>query len=257
MKVLHINNIAGVASNLVKGLREHGIQADLIVLQEHPYGYPLSKAVSLNPEQFILYLAKQALRYDIIHVHDLCYPQRHNLDIHLMKILGAKVFVHFHGSLLREKRQQFSVRVLPKVCRILVSTTDLTDYIGKATWLPNPIDREVFHPSSTPGEGCLYYRKNYEGAEKIERARNIAQQEDQDLYVMEESIPWEKMPSLYQSFSTFIDQSTFAALSLMALEAMACGLDVIKWDGSKARSSLLARHDLKNVTKELIGIYEE
>ena len=257
MKVLHINNIAGVASNLVKGLREHGIQADLMVRHHHPYGYPFENAADVRARDWLIHLLKKAIQYDVIHIHDLGYPEIHNLHIHLIRVLRSKVIVHFHGSALRERHRDLTVRILPKICRVLVSTTDLLDYVEGAEWLPNPIDRAIFYPSMIPGKGCLYCRKHYEGVEKIERARSIAQQEGQDLYIMEESISWEKMPGLYQSFSTFIDQSTFPALSLMALEALASGLDVIKWDGSKGASSLLARHDLKNVAKELIGIYDE
>lgn len=60
MKILHVGltNIAGVPGLLVKGLRQKGIEADLVVYERHPFGFPEEFVQGFVPNRILLVLDK-------------------------------------------------------------------------------------------------------------------------------------------------------------------------------------------------------
>jgi len=263
MKVLHINNVAGVASNLVKGLRNKGIKSDLLVLKSHRNQYLYEEVLEQkDPYKILVELFYRSISYDIIHIHDLNYLEQHNIDLYSLRMLNRAinrhnhVVIHFHGSVLRENVSNYSVRILPIFFKVLVSTQDLLPLI-KSKWLPNPVDRMVFYDNGSDREGVLYCMKRYEGVDKCERAKTIARNLGQKLSTHLIYLPHSEMPKLLNRYNYFIDQSTYPALSLMGIEALSCGLTVIRWDGKIQDPKILKTHDLYNVTDKLIGYYKK
>jgi len=258
MKVLHVNNIAGVSGLLIKGLRQKRIMADLVVRKPHPYGFPYEQVVDVSAKQFLLHLLKLSRHYDIVHVHGLPYRQYWNIDILAFKTLRHKLIVHLHGSEIRRPDNRIStIFALQLADLIFVSTPDLLLNYPKATWLPNPID-SIFKPYKNPRRigRALYFRKWYEiGKEKtvIEKCAKMGLR----LTIQTEPIPYKKMPRLLNQFEVFFDQFSIPSLSKTALEALACGCKVISWKGQITNSEeIIKNHSLPVVTEKLVKIYE-
>ncbi len=263
MKVLHVGNIAGVASLLVEGLSRRGVEADLIVTKPHPYGFPHETVVNLPARRFLLYLLKLSPKYDVIHLHDLLYMKQFNIDVLLLsalRLFGKKVICHFHGSLLRESHNKLRVMMIFKTLNhILVSTPDLIRYCENAVWLPNPVDIEVFKPMGSRREGVLYFRHWYE-PEKEDYVRKMCEDMGLKLTIITPEyppIPYREMPKFLNKFEVFIDRFNIPSLSKTALEALACGCKVISWKGPIENPEKITRiHDLHVVTEKLLKSYK-
>lgn len=261
MRVLHINNVAGVASLLVQGLREERIDADLIVRKRHPLGFPNETALNVSTPMFpfrVLELYASTHRnYDIVHMHGLSY-RFFNINIFSLKALGAKLVLHLHGTEIRKSHNRLSTKAALKICsQVLVSTPDLMSYCPEATWLPTPIDPAFKPLDNTRRYGkALYFRKWYE----LEKERMVYKECEKmglSLTVPEEPIPYRKMPFFLNQFEVFFDQSSIPSLSKTALEALACGCKVMSWKGFVRNvEEMLGNHSLEAVAEKLLKIYE-
>jgi len=259
MKVLHINNVAGVASLLVEGLRHRGIKADLVVRKQHPYKFPFEKVVDVRARDFLLHVLKLSQGYDIVHVHGLPYKQYLNIDIFALKTLGSRLIVHLHGTEIRTSHSKVLIKVALQFSNhVLLSTPDLVFYYPKATWLPNPID-PIFKPSENSGkyEKALYLRKWYE-RERESIVRETCQEMGLELTIPDKPIPYNEMPHFLNQFEVFFDRFTIPSLSKTALEALACGCKVISWKGPVTNpEEIIKNHNLSVVTEKLLRIYDE
>lgn len=262
MKILHVNNIAGVSSLLVQGLREKGFEADLIMRRPHPFGFPQETVLKSSAPEFLFRMLKFSQSYDIVHTHALSYRLFFNVDVFALKALKRKVIVHLHGTEIRESHNRLSTKLALEMCdQVLTSTLDLLSYRPDAIWLPVPID-PVFKPLGNPRRygKALYFRKPYESGKK-RSIREECERKGLELTILSGFIPHSRMPSFLNQFEYFFDQTTFRVplpvMSKMALEAMACGCKVIRWDGLvKNPEKILRNHDLNAVIRKLIKIYE-
>ena len=151
MKVLHVDNIAYVAHNLVHELRRKGHDALLIGLY-HPAQLPCDIAVVPEGDRNDPKVMKKAVRkefkeirkhikdYDIVHVHGGLGTS--GLYYWFKKAWGKKVVIHFHGTDLRGNNNTKFHTVADLV---LVSTPDLLKYsknVGgkKLVHIPNPVN---------------------------------------------------------------------------------------------------------------------
>lgn len=259
MKVLHISNIAGVSSLLVKGLRHRGLKANLVVRKRHRYVFPHETIVDVRARKFLLYTLKLSRRYDIVHIHGLSYREHFNIDIIALKTLGPKLIVHLHGSEIRTCHSKISTKVALQFSnQVLVSTPDLLFYYPKATWLPNPID-PIFKPLENPQRlgKALYFRKWYE-PEKEKIVKEKCMEMGLELTIPTSPIPYKEMPRFLNQFEVFFDRFTIPSLSKTALEALACGCKVVSWKGLVTNpEEIIKNHDLSVVTKKLLKIYKK
>lgn len=147
--VLHLGEVAGVANTLVTGLVTHGVPAEHHTLP-HPAAKSgtLVKTLGAGPRLS----AASRLRRDIhqrgaiAHVHfatsALFFSGIHPL------------VVHCHGSDVRHPkgtRKLALSRIFQSADILIAATPDLLDHLpSRARYLPNPVDLELFHPSSTP-----------------------------------------------------------------------------------------------------------
>jgi glycosyltransferase involved in cell wall biosynthesis len=257
MKVLHINNVAGVASLLIQGLRRRGVDADLVVRIRHPYGFPNETVLNTSALMFVFRVMKLCRNYDIVHVHGLSYRVFFNANIFGLKALGAKLVLHLHGTEIRESHNNLSTKTALKISdQILVGTPDLLYYCPRAVWLPTPID-PVFKPLDNPRRygKALYFRKWYEpGKERLVRMK--CDRMGLKLTIPDKSIPYQEMPFFLNKFEVFFDQSSIPSLSKTAFEALACGCKVISWKGLVTNTQdILKKHSLEAVTEKLLEIY--
>ena len=170
MKIVHINNTAGVASVLARQQNKTGHTAEVFVFnsathkqfggRKFNYRWPLSR----------WNFFKIINGFDLWHYHYPYGSLKKNLEMrrHLKPFLK-----HYHGDDLRG-------RVDTDFC--LVSTPDLLQYAPNGKWLPNPIDIEGMNPILTEISyennlpKVLYYPKVYESnihSRELELKRSV------------------------------------------------------------------------------------
>lgn len=256
MKVLHVGNTGGVASVLIKGLRQRNVQADLIVRRRSSCCFPGEKVTNLSAISFLFYILKLSRDYDVIHIHGLPYRKLFYIHIFLLKILGKKVVIHLHGTEIRRRRNKPVTKLALKISDIvLVSTPDLLSYYEKAIWLPNPIDPQ-FRKLNRKRRGALYFPHWYE-PESEEKVKEHCKNMGLDLTIQNKLVPYDQMPRFLNQFEVFFDRLTISSLSKTALEALACGCKVIGWKGLiRNREKIVKNHSLPIVTERLLRIYK-
>ncbi len=114
MKIMHgVREIAGQAYYAVKGLRDAGYDATLVLWEESPAKYPYDYCMKMNLKNKYMYLVygirilgnfvKCALKYDTFHFHFGLSLLPKNLDLPFLKLLRKNIFFEFHGSDIRQK----------------------------------------------------------------------------------------------------------------------------------------------------------
>ena len=147
MKVLHLNNPAQVASNLVFAQRELGIDANLAItgnknLHDN-YDYDLS-TIPTKYFQGKFELGRRLYGLikdcDILHYHGQAISAGYRDLILWAGIMNKPVVLHYHGSEISNKTPSKFTNDFVK--HIYVSTPDLLKSVPDAEWLPNPTNLE-------------------------------------------------------------------------------------------------------------------
>jgi len=156
MKIVHINNTAGVASVLARQQNNMGHTAEVFVFnsatQKQFGGKKFNYRWPLSQWNFF----KKIKEFDLWHYHYPYGSLKKNLE---MRRNHKQFLKHYHGDDLRG-------RVDTDFC--LVSTPDLLKYAPNGKWLPNPIDFEGINSILTKisyenkNAKVLYYPKVYE-----------------------------------------------------------------------------------------------
>jgi hypothetical protein len=265
MNILHIWNTAAIPSILSKYLRRNGVISDVIARRvfdkygfEEVYGnYTTTYDVSAT--KFYRVALQKASDYDVIHVHSI------DKLVPLMKIRQKKpVLLHYHGTDIRGKGSSFVKRVYRRFANItLVSTPDLLTDLPIAVYLPNPVDLDLFKPTRqrlhSKGK-AVFFLKYPDTRAVIDTVNKIAERMGLNLEIYDrryqsEFISYEDLPELYNSFEYFIDRIILKDLSKMALEALACGVKVIK--DNNILTNLPRKHDPYQVSKKMLHYYEQ
>jgi len=158
MKIVHINNTAGVASVLARQQINMGHTAEVFVFnsatQKQFGGKKFNYRWPLSQWNFF----KKIKEFDLWHYHYPYGSLKKNLE---MRRNHRPFLKHYHGDDLRG-------RVDTDFC--LVSTPDLLKYAPNGKWLPNPIDFEGINSILTKisyenkKAKVLYYPKVYESS---------------------------------------------------------------------------------------------
>ena len=145
MKILHLNNPAQVATNLVRAQRELGIDANLAVTSTKGwhtnFDYNLSEIDTsaikgkMDVGKKLYDLIKEC---DILHYHGQAVSQGYRDLVMWSGIMGKPVILHHHGSEIRNKAYPKFANNLVKYR--YVSTPDLLEFVPDAEWLPNPVN---------------------------------------------------------------------------------------------------------------------
>ncbi|GAB4337208.1 MAG: hypothetical protein Kow0010_25260 [Dehalococcoidia bacterium] len=155
MRIAEINDIASVATELARGLRERGHEVDLLQPRLLGGGLPAPVKPIVAPARAFEWArvirAVRRGRYDIAHIH---YAY-----LGILGVAGRFPYVlHCHGTDVRDPAaytRPLVRRALRGARRVLVATPDLLDIVHglrpDATFVPNPIDTETFAPR-TPAE---------------------------------------------------------------------------------------------------------
>ena len=181
MKILHINDQAGVACILAKYQRIYGRESKVLSYNKIDkfgiFKYYKEYVDIVDRDNFIKYCISEAKDADFIHIHS-----KEELVIKMRKTFGnsKKIILHYHGTDIRnrvtptvsflqnikiksklfEAKGRYRLRLIQMgyykslqklrvesqklADEILVSTSDLLSLLPNAKYLPNPVDVEHF-----------------------------------------------------------------------------------------------------------------
>jgi hypothetical protein len=238
MKILHVWDVAGVASILAKWQKKLGHETKVIMLRRHdPMGITsfYNETYDMRVRKLIPFVLKEARGCDVIHVHNLS----EFLPLIRARCPGKRIIIHHHGFTSATK---WFVRLTHLFAdRVFVATHDLLDVFPNAVLIPTPVDTDHFRKGtddgsrdSGTGEGKLAFHMRYLD---LEMFKEHAKDDTIEIVDRErEPIPYERMPDFLKRYGTYydikyMDARLIAAHSKTCLEALACGLDVIDHDG--------------------------
>ena len=145
MKILHLNNPAQVATNLVKAQKILGLDATLVVTStkgwHKNFDYDLSnintKSITgkIDIGKKLYDLIREC---DILHYHGQAVSNGYRDLLMWSGIMDKPVVLHHHGSEIRDK--DYPKLINDFVRHRYVSTPDLLEFVPDAEWLPNPVD---------------------------------------------------------------------------------------------------------------------
>lgn len=162
------------------------------------------------------------------------------------------------GNIVRNRKAQLAAD------GILVSTPDLLKLVKRASYLPNPVDIEHFKPDDYQldrGKRALTIRSE---VTDIDWALDYCKRNKVDLDIetydrTQNPIMYQDMPSFLKRYNTYVDirlvnGKILENLSKSALEALACGLQVLDYRLMYHRG-LPSEHDPSEVLSKLENIY--
>jgi glycosyltransferase involved in cell wall biosynthesis len=176
-------------------------------------------------------------------------------------------------KLLLKKKIHYRAQTLADA--VIVSTSDLLQYIStknavRKIYLPNPIDLDVFKPDvKMPSASEFGMKKNAVTMDNevtdIPWALEYLKKNNIDLDItvhdrIKQPLMYKELPNFLKQYDTYVDiryvnKKIITALSKTALEALACGLDVLDYQ-LKFRNGLPEEHTPSKVISSLSKIYD-
>ena len=264
MRILHIWDQAGVSCVLAKYQRRLG--HEVFVFKKHgfaPFGilpYYGDKAITLKKTKYALKCLFIPEKYDIIHIHDLWQ---------LVPVVRAlwgdkkKIILHYHGTILRRTPKMTRMVAERIADKVLVSTKDLLQY-GNFTYLPNPVDTELFYkPSQITMNNTASV--TIKGEMTVAAVEDVLTKHHVDVKLdptawKAQKVPYGRMPENLVRNQYFIDLFLYKgevqdAHTLTGLQAMALGIGTFCSD-YKIHYALPHEHYPENVVNQLERIYD-
>jgi hypothetical protein len=295
MKILHLNDQAGVACVLAKYQNKLGNEAKVIKVSDDKYGIYeyYNKYVQLvRQEEFMEKALEEAKNYEIIHIHSLF-----GLVFHLRKTYGTskKLILHYHGTDIRgidnfDQRERehnrnlflliFKViankkknKIINRIARhrlaqilsdnVLLSQKDLSIYVKNAEYMPIPIDLEHFHNYEIRDKKkALLFKTEISNMNKtLEAITNNFNFSAEIHDRISNPIRYNEMPEFLNQYEMYIDirfvrELLLEDLSTTALQSLACGLKVID-PQLKILDTFPLRHDPTQIVDRLLKIYKQ
>jgi hypothetical protein len=149
---------------------------------------------------------------------------------------------------------------------VIVATPDLLPLVGNSIYLPNPIDTDHFTPDkiSSPSSEITQALTMDTEAIDVRLALSYCQKHDVTLDIdvydrIKDPIMYRDMPAFLKKYRLYVDvryvnRKILENLSKTALEALACGLDVLDYKLNRRHGLPTEYHPL-NVTSQLVTIY--
>jgi glycosyltransferase involved in cell wall biosynthesis len=297
MRILHIWDQAGVAFVLAKYQKLQGHDSKAIMVREYDK-YGIGKfynqyVIDATLDDFDQKSVDKAHSADILHIHsrsDMVFKMRekfgnskkiilqyHGTDIRGIKkqklphrsklsdlaVRGIFTYRRVRDAILIKKRIHSKAQLLADA--VIVSTPDLLPLVGKARYLPNPIDTDHFTPGKIPSrpERAKALTMDTEATDiqlTLSYCKKNNLKLDIDVYNrIRDPIMYGDMPAFLKKYGVyvdvrFVDGKILENLSKTALEALACGLDVLDYKLNR-RHGLPVEYDPTNVTSRLETIY--
>lgn len=253
MKVLHLNNPAQVATNLVKAQKELGVDATLAVTSTKGwhtnFDHNLSKVNTSSIKGKIdigkkLYdLIKEC---DILHYHGQAVSHGYRDLVMWSGIMGKPVILHHHGSEIRNKDYPKFANDLVKYR--YVSTPDLLEFVPNAEWLPNPVDIQGLEYSEPDVSGPLKIlhaptNRDVKNTKAVETAISALKDEGLDIqFTIAEDKKHSELIKIISGNDLVVDwlNPEYGIYGVFSIESMALGRTVI----CSLNDSLYDKHDV-------------
>ena len=247
MRILHVQNLAGVATFLSRAQRKLGHKSDVMVFNSHPFGYEEDYVYPVFPPKRMHYLVhllfKWAPNYDVFHFHDgPVRTFRLYLDYPVMKYVFHKKLVYlYHGESLRKRhRREPFEKFNRRLKKIYVSMPDLLQFTReRGEWIPNPIDLAMWRPiQREPSETVriLHYptptRQYIQGTTYVEAALNRLEKEGYKIEkLLVTNVSHKDMPRLIGSSDIVVDKvvKIIGWYGVLAVEALAMKKPVLAY----------------------------
>ena len=240
MKVLHLNNPAQVASNLVFAQRELGIDANLAItgnknLHDN-YDYDLS-TIPTKYFQGKFELGRRLYGLikdcDILHYHGQAISAGYRDLILWAGIMNKPVVLHYHGSEIRNKKPSKFTNDFVK--HIYVSTPDLLKSVPDAEWLPNPTNLEkIVYSDLDINEKLVILHapsnRKIKNTQAVIDSIEVLKEEGIEVELnLAENIEHEKLMRMISQSHVVIDwvNPDFGIYGVLSIESMATGRPVI------------------------------
>ena len=187
----------------------------------------------------------------------------HRSKLSDLAVRGIFTYRRLRDLILIKKRIHTKAQRLADA--VIVSTPDLLPLVSKAIYLPNPIDTDHFKPdkiSSRP-ERAQALTMDTEAIDiqlTLSYCKKNNLKLDIDVYNrIRDPIMYGDMPAFLKKYGVYVDVryvdgKILENLSKTALEALACGLDVLDYKLSR-RHGLPEEYSPMNVTSRLETIY--
>lgn len=243
MRVLHVNNIAGVASTLSRAQREMGMVSEVAAVRWRYSGdvdHPIPpRPIHLANVRLFLWILRNLRRYDLLHYHG-----RVGLTALYYRLRRTPAVLHFHGSDLRRPEK---VRFTSFAGWAFVSTPDLLRHarkvaVEKVEYLPNPVFLEAFRPVNMERRGeeveggrppvvvHLPTDRSVKGTDNLLKAVEILSSEgvEVDLRIVEGVEPREALRRMREA-DVVVDWVSpgFEIYGMVSIQAMAMGIPVV------------------------------
>lgn len=294
MRILHLWDQAGVAFILAKYQTLRGHQSNALMVKEYDkFGigkFYREYIVSTTLQEFVQKSIDEARSSDILHIHsrsELVHEFRKVFG------KSKKIIIHYHGTDIRGIKNQklphrsrlsdiavrgiFTYRRIKEAAlfkkrihsqaqaladAIVVSTPDLMSKVQNAVHIPNPIDIEHFAPNGTVkmDKAITIDTEAIDIKLTLDHCKKNGLDFDIDVYNrIQNPIMYSDMPSFLKRYGLYIDIRyvdgiLLENLSKTALEALACGLNVIDYR-MKRLQGLPSENAPGNVIHQLDSIY--
>jgi len=215
------------------------------------YGFPNGPARE-DLQDFYNKTLELAADYDILHVHFL-YGM---LPLLREAYPGKKIVMHYHGGdVRRAKDHRVRIQCEKAADYVLAAHPEVHAAVPHSTLIPTIIDTDLFKPIEHGTAKFIMHWSilNWELINKhLEKLKlgnvDVLKREDKPR-------PYYEMPKLFAKYGTYVNiiyssGVLIESFSKTALECLACGLDVIDWDG-KTHRGLPEEHKPQNVLKAL------
>ena len=253
MKVLHLNNPAQVATNLVKAQKELGVDATLAVTSTKGwhtnFDHNLSK-VNTNSIKGKIDIGKKLYdlikECDILHYHGQAVSHGYRDLVMWSGIMGKPVILHHHGSEIRNKDYPKFANDLVKYR--YVSTPDLLEFVPNAEWLPNPVDIQGLEYSEPDVSGPLKIlhaptNRDVKNTKAVVTAISALKDEGLDIqFTIAEDKKHSELIEIISGNDLVVDwlNPEYGIYGVFSIESMALGRTVI----CSLNDSLYDKHDV-------------
>lgn len=225
MKILHYqhNGVGVVISKYLN--RIPGVTSKVLSTRYHPFGYKADWTFPYSTHLVYWSLATIFPKaFDILHCHD-----NNRLPAYVLNKWTGRFIHHYHNPL--------AFNLYPeKAFPSFVAVPSMTTRIYNSTWLPIPVDTDLFYPIVRKPHNKLVVGLSYNPNADTNKLQFIPYQEVKalvdkftniELLPLTTTLPYTEMPNYYRKLDIYVDRTGFDFYGWQAAEAATCGVFVL------------------------------
>lgn len=302
MKIL--NGISPVSlqstRDLTRELNRLGHKADNVIFRSNPLLNSVEdqclnidlKRYHLYPIYFLkvsFFFLQSILKYDVFHLHFAHSLLPYNLDLPILKAIGKKIFMEYHGTDIRyminkiendqlvriedSELKQKSIRKQKRIYKYLDGiflhdrelVCNLYDPSGKLNLLPLRIDLSNFNSKVSHSNERLMIvhapsKRAVKGSDLIDKIINDLKKDYDIDYVVIGNMNHKQALQVYEKADIIIDQMIIGAYGMLSIEGMALGKTVVCYvaeDNMYDQSNPICNTTIKGLRDCLVRLIED